>query len=148
VTVITGTRHDPYLAFAFLVEIDGLEAGGFSEVLGLSAELEVLDYREGGVNEFMHRLPGPVRHPGGVTLRHGLTDATELWEWWRAAVRGDVQRHNTSILLLGADREVVRRWDLVGAYPVRWTGPELRAGAPAVAVEALELAHRGMGVAR
>ena len=145
--MITGAREDPYLAFSFLVEVDGIEAGGFSEVLGLSAELEVLDFREGGVNEFVHRLPGPVRHPAGVTLRRGLTDATELWDWWEAAARGDVRRRNASILLLGADREVARRWNLVGAYPVRWTGPELRAGASAVAVEALELAHRGIGMA-
>jgi phage tail-like protein len=59
-----------------------------------------------------------------------------------------IRRRNASVLLLGSGRDVVRRWDVLGAYPVRWSGPELRAGAPAVAVEVLELAHRGFGAAR
>jgi phage tail-like protein len=146
--MVLARRRDPYLAFAFLVEIDGLAVAGFSDVTGLNAELEFQDYREGGVNDFIHRLPGPVRHPANLTLRRGVTDVTDLWDWWRDAAAGRIRRRNASVLLLGPDRGVVRRWDVVGAYPVRWSGPELRAGTSAVAVEALELAHRGLGVAR
>lgn len=142
--MILARRVDPYLAYSFIVEIDGLASGGFSEVTGLGAELEVTDYREGGVT-LMHRLPGPTRHSGNLVLRRGLTDATELWDWWRDAAAGVIRRRNASVLLLGGRRTVVRRWDVVGAYPVRWVGPELRAGTPAVAVETLELAHRGLG---
>jgi phage tail-like protein len=146
--MVLARRRDPYLAFAFLVEIDGLAVAGFSDVTGLNAELEFQDYREGGVNDFIHRLPGPVRHPANLMLRRGVTDVTDLWDWWRDAAAGRIRRRNASVLLLGPDRGVVRRWDVVGAYPVRWSGPELRAGTSAVAVEALELAHRGLGVAR
>lgn len=139
-----GDRIDPYLAFAFLVEVDGVASAGFHEVTGLHAELEVFDYREGGVNEYVHRLPGPARYPANLTLRRGVTDATELWDWWREASRGNVERRNVSVLLLTSDRQVARRWAFVDAYPVRWVGPELRAGSPAVALEAFELAHRGL----
>jgi phage tail-like protein len=138
-------RVDPYLAFAFLVEVEGVASAGFHEVTGLTAELEVLDYREGGVNEYVHRLPGPARYPSNLVLRRGLTDAVELWDWWLAASQGWIERRNVSVLLLGRERDVVRRWSFLGAYPVRWVGPELRAGSPAVALEAFELAHRGMG---
>ena len=141
--MVLAFRGDPLLAFTYLVEVDGLTAAGFNEVLGLQAELEVLEYREGGVNEFLHRLPGPVRHPQNVTLRRGMTDSTELWDWWQASARRSIQRRNASILLRGVGGEVARRWDLIGAYPVRWLGPDLRAQVPAVAIEALELAHRG-----
>src|SRR5919108_2836115 len=126
--MVLARRRDPYLAFAFLVEIDGLAMAGFSDVTGLNAELEFHDYREGGVNDFIHRLPGPVRHPANLTLRRGVTDVTDLWDWWRDAAAGRIRRRNASVLLLGPDRGVVRRWDVVGAYPVRWSGPELRAG--------------------
>jgi phage tail-like protein len=146
--MVLGTRVDPYLAFSFLVEIDGLAAAGFSDVGGLAAELEVLEYREGGVNEFVHRLAGPVRHPGNLTLRRGLTDDTDLWDWWLEVASGRIRRRNASVLLLAADRSIARRWDVVGAYPVRWSGPDLRAEGAAVAIEALELAHRGIGVPR
>jgi phage tail-like protein len=143
--VVLAARVDPYLAFSFLVELDGLAAGGFSEVSGLAAELEVLDYREGGVNEYVHRLAGPVRHPSNLTLRRGLTADGDLWDWWSDTASGRVRRRNASILLLAADRSIARRWDVVGAYPVRWSGPDLRAEGALVAIEALELAHRGIG---
>src|SRR5918995_7229033 len=109
--MVLGTRVDPYLAFSFLVEIDGLAAAGFSDVGGLAAELEVLEYREGGVNEFVHRLAGPVRHPGNLTLRRGLTDDTDLWDWWLEVASGRIRRRNASVLLLAADRSIARRWD-------------------------------------
>jgi len=46
-----GLRKDPYAGFNFLVEIDGLLVGGFTEVTGLQVETESHDYREGGLNE-------------------------------------------------------------------------------------------------
>jgi phage tail-like protein len=36
------------------------------------------------------------------------------------------------------------RWNFRDAYPVRWSGPDLRAASAEVALETLELAHRGM----
>jgi len=61
--VALGDRKDPYLAFDFLVEIEGLVVGGFTDVTGLQREVEVQDYREGGVNEYVHKLWGPTRYP-------------------------------------------------------------------------------------
>ena len=58
-----GTRNDPYMSFNFFVEIEGLIVGAFTEVSGLQVETQVHDYQEGGQNEYVHRLPGPV-HPG------------------------------------------------------------------------------------
>jgi phage tail-like protein len=142
-----GARSDPFLSFSFLVEIDGLVLGGFSEVTGLQTELEVLDYREGGMNEYVHKVAGPARYPANLVLRRGLTDARALWEWQHAAATGSVERKSGSIVLLSDAGEEVWRWNFVDAYPVRWTGPELRAGSATVAVEALELAHRGLAAA-
>ncbi len=138
---------DPYLGFCFRVEIDGLEVGGFSEVSGLKVELEVTSYREGGVNDHVHKLPGPVRHPSNLVLRHGLTDADALWPWFHRVTQGRIERKNGSIVLLSGRGEEVRRWNFTGAYPARWSGPKLRATAAEVAVETLELAHGGLAKA-
>lgn len=138
---------DPYLGFNFLVEIDGLIAGGFSEVRGLQAELEVHDYREGGVNDYLHRLAGPVRYPANLVLRRGLTDVESLWLWFRDVRRGTVVRRNVTIMLRDAGGRSAASWHLMRAYPVRWIGPELRGDANTVAVETLELAHSGFSAA-
>ena len=67
-----GVRSDPYQAFNFLVEIEGLLAGGFSECTGLQVETEIFDYREGGQNDYLHRFAGPTKYPS-LILKHGIT---------------------------------------------------------------------------
>lgn len=139
-----GIRNDPYLSVNFLVEIDGLVVGGFQEVTGLQVETEVEDYREGGVNEYVHRLAGPTRYPSNLVLKKGLTDVESLWKWHQQVVRGTLRRRNGSIYLLDRTGLPAMWWNFTGAYPVKWSGPDLRAEQGAVAVEQLELVHRGI----
>lgn len=134
---------DPHLSLRFRVEINSLDVGGFSEVTGLQAEVELFDYREGGVNEFMHRLAGPVKYPANLVLKHGLMDADRLWQWEQEMLQGNIRRSNVSIILLDAAGKDKWRWDFKEACPVRWSGPDLRAGTAEVALETLELTHRG-----
>lgn len=139
-----GIRNDPYLSLNFLVEIEGLLVGGFQEVTGLQVETETEDYREGGVNEYVHRLAGPTRYPQNLVLKKGLTDIESLWSWHQDVVAGTLTRRNGSIYLLDRAGLPAMWWNFTGAYPVKWSGPELRAEQGAVAVEQVELAHRGI----
>lgn len=141
---LLGIRLEPYLGLNFLVEIEGLIVGGFSEVSGLTVETEVEEYREGGQNAFVHKLAGRTRYPGNLVLKHGLTDITSLWKWHQDVVKGDVERKNGTIYLLDRRRLPAMWWDFTDAYPVKWTGPELRADSGNVAVESIELVHRGI----
>ena len=134
---------DPHLSFRFRVEIESIEAGGFSDVTGLQAEVELFDYREGGVNEYMHRLAGPVKYPANLVLKHGLMDADRLWQWEQEMLQGSIRRTNVSIILLDSAGKDRWRWDFKEACPVKWSGPDLKAGTAEVAVETLELTHRG-----
>ena len=141
-----GDRVDPYLSFHFLVEIEGLVIGGFNEVTGLTVEVEIEEYREGGLNAYVHKLAGPARYPNNLVLKHGLTDSDTLWNWHQDVASGNIQRRNGSIILLDSAGEEQWRWNFVDAYPVRWVGPDLRAGSAEVAIETLELVHRGLSV--
>jgi phage tail-like protein len=139
-----GVRNDPYLACNFLVEIDNLVVGGFSEVSGLRIETEVKDYREGGENDFVHKLPGPTLYPSNLILKHGIADSTVLWDWYQDVTLGVITRRSGAIILLDATGDKVWRWDFFDAYPVRWIGPDFRADSAAVAVETIELVHHGL----
>lgn len=143
----TGDRNDPYLGFRFVVELDGVIVAGFSEVTGLQVEVEVQEYREGGLNSFMHKLAGPARYPSNLVLKHGITKSRELWQWHQEVASGSFKRKNGSIILLNSTADEVWRWNFEGAYPVRWNGPDLRGNASEVAVETLELVHRGIKLA-
>jgi len=133
----------PYLSFRFLVEIQGLIVGGFSEVSGLNAETEVEIIEEGGVNDHVHRLPKKTKHPN-LVLKRGITDSDALWKWHQDVANGKISRKSGYIILVDSEGNEKWRWNFIEAYPVKWSGPELKAGSNSVAVESLELVHNGI----
>jgi phage tail-like protein len=143
-TNLLGVRNDPYMSFNFLVEIEGLLVGGFSEVTGLQIETVIETYREGGLNEYEHKLAGPTRYPSNLILKHGLTDIESLWSWHQDVIRGQIERKNGTIYLLDRQRLPAMWWDFTGGYPVKWSGPDFRAESNTVAVETVELVHQGI----
>lgn len=141
---VLGTRPlPPYQTFNFAVEIEGLLVGGFTEVSGLESEVEVEEYREGGVNGFVHKLPARTSH-SNLVLSHGLTSLSTLWNWYYDTTQGVIQRRNGTIMLLDPQQVPVMWWNFRNALPVRWTGPTFNAASDEVGVEALELAHEGL----
>lgn len=138
-----GVRLDPYLGFNFLVEIESLVVGGFTEVGGLSVETEVTPFREGGQNAYVHMLAGPTKYPN-LVLKHGVTDVESLWLWQQEVATGRITRRNGTIYLLDRQRLPAMWWNFQDAYPVKWQGPALRADSGTVAVETVELVHRGI----
>lgn len=144
---LTGLRVEPYQATNFVVEIEGILAGGFTECSGLEVEVDVHEYEEGGQNEFVHRFAGRAKHPRFV-LKHGLSPFDGLWGWHQDVVRGNVQRHNGTIYLLNKQAIPLRWWNFTDALPVKWSGPSLSAASAAVAFESVELVHRGLSRAQ
>jgi phage tail-like protein len=140
----TGDRKDPLLGFNFGVEVDGMLVAGFSEVSGLQSEAEIEEYREGGVNEYMHKRAGPIKYSANLVLKRGISDAAGLWSWYADVAQGKIQRKTVSIVLMDSACEERQRWNFRRAYPVRWVGPGLRAAAAEVAVETVELVHEGL----
>ena len=122
--------------------------GGFSEVTGLQAEIEVQEYREGGLNGYIHKLAGPAKFSANLMLKRGIADNDVLWDWYAAVAKGNIQRQNGSVILLDPIGEPTKRWNFMAAYPVKWSGPDLKATGNEIAVESLELAHKGITLAR
>lgn len=137
-------RADPFGAFNFWVEIEGLVVGGFTEVSGLQVEVETMALREGGLNGYVHQLAGPARYPQNLTLKRGLTTNDSFWPWCQDVFNGTIKRRNSTIYLFDQNGASVMAWNIVEAYPVRWSGPDLRAQGSEVAFETVELAHRGI----
>lgn len=134
-----GVFVDPYRAYNFKLMIQGVTEGHFTECSGLGIKVQVIKYREGGTNQVIHCIPGPVEY-ADITLRFGLTASRDLWEWLMTAVQGKVDRKNVSILLLDSDGVAeVMRWDLVNAWIAEWRGSVLNAMQREVAIESLTL---------
>ena len=84
---------------AFTIEVLGLTLGTFSAVKGLELSVDVLEYREGGINDVVHRLPGAVTYPN-LVLTSGLDERRG-----RELVRQDAPRRRPA----HGDADVPRR---------------------------------------
>ncbi|MGA2121240.1 MAG: phage tail protein [Methanoregula sp.] len=124
---------DPLPAFRFRVEKGRKILSQVTEVSGLALDTRV------------PTLPQPERkdgdHPAcpGVVLKRGVTQNTEFWDWFTETQKNPTHRQNLRIVIMDAEGRDAISWTLVNAYPVRWSGPELRADISAVAFESLEL---------
>jgi len=126
----------------FVLEIKGLAIGAFREVTGLQMERDILEYTEGGNNDFVHKLPGRVKYPN-LVLKRGITDQDELMKWFWQTQAVPIRKPVT-VQLVDSAAKIMRTWSFDAAYPVKWIGPNLNAGSDSPATEQLELVHAGM----
>lgn len=133
----------PHGRFRYKVEIDGLTAGGFSEVTGFDASIDVIEYREGDQVQTPLKLPGLKKY-SNITLKQGLMDSDVLYKWMAAGFEGDVERKTITITLLDITGKDAASWQVINAWPMKYTAPEFNATSSEVAIEQLEIAHEGM----
>jgi phage tail-like protein len=126
----------------FTVLVDGVDLGAWTKCEGLAVEYEVLEYQEGGLNEYVHRLPGRRKYTN-VKLTRPLDEHSADVVVWVSKQATEPRRRTAQIAVLERDGSVVCQWDLADVYPLKWSGPALDAGGNQVALETLELAHNG-----
>jgi phage tail-like protein len=140
---------DPPFVGKFVFSVDGLNIGAFTELSGLAVQLDVEELAEGGQNAYTHKLLGRMKWPN-LVFKRGLTDTNALFEWIMscsgegfAGAGNKVEPRNGEVKVLDAAGRSMRRWSVVGARPVRWTGPRLAASSRDLAIEELEVCHCG-----
>jgi len=138
-------RDDPYKAFNFLVEIDGMTVAAFCEVSGLVSETDVIEYRAGSDTTTVRKLPGLTKY-ANIVLKRGVTQDSQLRDWRKAIEQGTVQRRNGAIILLDDERSPVVRWQFRDGWITKYEGPALNAKANDVAIETIEIAHEGLTI--
>jgi phage tail-like protein len=121
----TGERKDPFRGYKFKIELGGVIRAGFREASGLDSP------------------QAPVEHRT-ISLKRGVTNDAELWAWRKKSIDGMIERKNGSIVLYDDTGQEKARWNFVGGWPTKWTGPTFNATANEVAIETLEIAHEGI----
>jgi phage tail-like protein len=142
----TDKRNDPFRGFNFSVEIDGIPRGAFSEVSGLTAEGDAVDYREGtDMQHNVRKLVG-LRKYTNLMFKRGYTQDGSLWAWWTNIMNGQPDRRNVTIVLMDEARKPVMRWHAENAWINKIEGPALKAAGNEVAMESMELVHEGLTI--
>ena len=131
---------DPYGNFRFAIEIDGVVQAAFMQCSGLEASIDVIEVRDGSERVGGSRkLPGRVRY-ANIVLRRGFTASADLWNWFKAAADGAVQRRMGTVIVYDEDRTEAGRYVFHDGWPCRWKSLDLDAGASAPLIEEIEIA--------
>lgn len=117
---------------------------GFTECTGLEVTLEVMEYKEGGVNDYVRKFPTRTSH-GNITLKRGVIYLEDdLWTWHQGFVQGSGTRKDGLIVLLDEARKPAKVWKFKRGIPMKWVGPSMNSTQNNVAIESLEIAHEGL----
>jgi len=138
-------QKNPYKNYRFLVEIDGIVQAGFKEVTIPDSSQDPIDYREGSDQPTVRKIPGLIKY-GNVSLKVGMTDSMELYNWRKLVEDGktDDYRKNMAIILINEQGDPTGRWEFSDAWPTKYDAPDLNATDNNIAIEAIDIVHEGM----
>lgn len=156
----TRQRTDPFPAFRFYItfvdssadtasmntRLSGISnhaLGGFSECTGLEMTMEIHEYKEGGVNDYVHKFATRVNYTN-ITLKRGIGFSDELWNWYYDYVQAKGKRRDGIITLMNEMGIQAKVWMFKRGIPSKWTGPSFNATQNGIAIETLEIAHEGL----
>ena len=152
----------PLTKMNFLVTVDGMGTAGaaFTEVTGIEASVDVIEFRQGNSHSLAPlKIPGLVKH-GNITLKMGYIIGSQFKTWIQDCVsetRGAIPRKDVTIELIniqgGAPDKPVEDvtdeslvWVLKGAWVTKYSGVDLNASASEVAIETVELAYEELDI--
>lgn len=116
----------------------------FQEVSGLSAEVTVEELKEGGLNQYVHKLPNGAKY-GNLVLKRGFINDSTISEWCRQAIEDfTFETKDVAVTLLNEEHEPIADWQFLRAWPVKWSISDFKAQENALVVESLELSYSMM----
>jgi phage tail-like protein len=127
-------------AARFSITADGQEIASFSELTGITTEIETVDMiSSGGNQQILKKLPGK-RTPPTVTLKRGMTRGLEVQAWHDAALTdAPTARKNATLVMFDVAGQPVARYHLEQAWPSKIEINGLKAGASEVLMETVTI---------
>ena len=163
-SALSGTQHfydagPSTSSFTVIIDNPPLALATFQEVSGLSIEIEVEEFAEGGENTFLHQVPVRSKFPN-LVLKRGMSQDDYLYNWiqeasnWHLDGPEEMNRREVTLVLWGSlpepavsmartaglpVRNPLRAWTFVDAFPVKWTAPNFSLSGDAVSYTHLPL---------
>lgn len=139
---------DPLVGFHFMVEVQGKVEGYFTEVSGLGSETEIIEHKimsSGAKESLIRKIPGRLKW-GDITLKRGITNNMDMWDWRKTVEEGKVHeaRSDGTITMLSQDLTPVAEWQFFKGWPSKISGPAPKSDGNEVGVEELTIVHEGI----
>ena len=129
--------------FALAFEDSDVDAS-FQEISGLKTEWTTEEVAEGGVNQFVHRLPVRTKFSNLVMKRGLVRRKSPMADWLNLCFAGNfaaaqVDPKTVIVMLLDMWRRPIVSWSLFDAYPVSWDYSTLNATENGLLIETIEI---------
>jgi len=150
---MTDTAYYPPPAFSFAVAVVPGTGGqsqtaidaAFQEVSGIDPHVEIAEETEGGVNNFVHQLPGVTKHSNLVLKRGYVTQTSALANWAQQTVGSTlgtaIQTQGITVSLLGPTQQPLVTWTFGNCWPVKWEVSGFDSKKDDVLTETLEISY-------
>ncbi len=139
----------PPVGFHFKVEFVGIGNDNdirFQSVSGLAIEYDTESFKEGGENRFEHKLPLRTKC-ADLSLKRGMLTDSKVIEWcMKAFVNREFKPAQVNIILLNEKHEPLKRWEVIDAWPKKWSISDLNAQENSVVIETLDLVYKYFNV--
>jgi phage tail-like protein len=139
----TNARQDPYRNFRYRVEIEGFQAAAFSDISGYDMSINSAQSREGSEGVSPRKLPRLRKH-GNLTLKRGVVHSMDILNWIKKVSTGTVERKSIKITLVDETGQAAAVWQVVNAWPMKYSVSEFKGTGNEILIETLELAHEEM----
>jgi phage tail-like protein len=143
-------NYYPPVGFHFKVEVLGVDPVDndvrFSDVSGLSVEMDAEEIAEGGENRFLQKYPVKSKY-SELILKRGLLPDSGIVGWIRQCLEEfDIKPKNIDVKLLNAEHEPLVTWHVVNAYPTKWSVSDFSSTGNEVVVESLQFFYQYFSV--
>jgi phage tail-like protein len=138
-------EYYPPVGFHFLVKFESFSDEAdtrFQEVTGLGVTVNTEEVSEGGENRFTHKLPKRTSYDT-LVLKRGIIKNSKITEWCKEAIENlNFEPQNILVSLLNEQHTELCSWNIVHAYPVKWSFTGLNAQNNDLLIESIELNYQ------
>ncbi len=139
-------NYYPPVGFHFKVDFKSISTNdkdiSFQSVSGLTVDLETEEIAEGGENRFKHKIPVRSKFPN-LVLKRGMLVDSEVIKWCKKALENfEIQPVDINVMLLDEKHEALQTWNIVKAYPIKWSVGDFNAEENKLVIETIELTYQ------
>jgi phage tail-like protein len=123
----------------FGIKLDNGITGTFSDVKGLSIEINVITITNSDKDTFTRNRPGTTKYQQ-LTLTRTLSADKSFWNWVKDIRDGkDKFRTTGAIMLYDITGKMIGNWTFANAWPSKWSASDLSVGTDDPMQETVEL---------
>jgi phage tail-like protein len=144
-----GTTLSPdagVLAKNFSLTVDGIGTIGFTEISGMTSEVDVTEVKQSKDGKYVIDKLANSRKPPTLQIKRPKDKNLDLWKWHKLALDGNMQkaRRSGQITLHDTDLGAVAKWTFQDAWCSKLSISSVGAGKNEVVMEEATIVMSGL----